>query len=236
MKNELVNGFRVNERHITVLTHPINNVFPDTRLTCFEAKRKLGIEKGKKTLLFFGRIRPYKGLEHLVDAFEFLAANDSEYRLIIAGEQKKGSEEYARLIEKLIAPGIAAGRIIPKFGFVPDEEAEVYFKAADVLVLPYKQIFQSGVLFLAYAFGLPVLGTDVGSFREAIQQGKTGMICRSCKPQDLCDGIEMYFASDLYLNLDTHRREIRDYGLREHSWDAAARRICNVYMQLAGNQ
>ena len=234
MRSELVDEFGVKAKDATVLIHPINDVFPDTNLSPAVAKQKLGITHNEKTLLFFGRIRPYKGLEYLIAAFSLLLVQDAGYRLIIAGEQKKGSEDYAELIEKLIHNGVTAGTIIPKFEFIPDEDAELYFKAADLLVLPYKEIFQSGVLFLSYGFGLPVLATDVGSFRETIQEGKTGMICRSCEPADLAKGIKAYFASDLYKNLDARRSDIRDYAHAQHSWDAAAELMCNAYVELIG--
>ena len=65
--------------------------------------------------------------------------------------------------------------------FIPDEETEIYFKAADVLVLPYRHIYQSGVLFLGYSFGLPVLAADVGSLKDEIVEGKTGFVFR---PED----------------------------------------------------
>ena len=68
--------------------------------------------------------------------------------------------------------------------YIPDDETELYFKAADVLVLPYRHIYQSGVLFLGYSFGLPVLAADVGALKEEIVEGKTGFVF---KPEDSVD-------------------------------------------------
>jgi len=114
-------------------------------------------------MLFFGRLQPYKGLEYLVTAFELLARKSPAYRLIIAGEPKKGSEAYESEIRRRIAAWVGQGSIVPVFKFIADADVELYFKAADVLVLPYKDIFQSGVLFLGLTFGLPVVASDVGS-------------------------------------------------------------------------
>ena len=69
--------------------------------------------------------------------------------------------------------------------FIPDEDVEIYLKAADVCVLPYTEVFQSGVLFLAYRFGLPVVATDVGSLRDDVIEGRTGFISRRQDPADL---------------------------------------------------
>ncbi len=80
------------------------------------------------------------------------------------------------------------------------------------MVLPYKEIFQSGVLFLAYPFGLPVVATDVGSFREEIVEGSTGFLCKPGDPAELAKAVETYFASDLYKNLKCSATGIK--GLR----------------------
>jgi glycosyltransferase involved in cell wall biosynthesis len=118
--------------------------------------------------------------------------------------------------------------------FIPDEEMELYLKAADVLVLPYKDIFQSGVLFLGYSFGLPVVATDVGSLRDEIIEGGTGFVCKPADPVDLAETLETYFQSDLYKELPRRRREIRDYGYTQHSWDIVGRLTYSVYTGLWG--
>jgi D-inositol-3-phosphate glycosyltransferase len=235
MKAELCEDFEVAEKAITVIRHPVNNAFPDTELTPAEAKRRLGLRDDEKVILFFGRIRPYKGIEYLLDALRLLLADEQgNYRLIIAGEPKKGSENYQREIEQSVQKSFHQGQVILRMQFVPDEETELYLKGADVLVLPYKDIFQSGVLFLAYSFGLPVVATDVGSFREEIVEGSTGFLCKPGDPADLAKAIEKYFTSDLYKNLRVRRRELKDYANANYSWDAVADLICNAYAKMLG--
>ena len=236
MKTELCEDFGVAEKAVTVIRHPINNAFPDTQLTPTEAKKKLGVKEDEPTILFFGRMRPYKGIEHLLTAFKSLSAAHPKYRLIIAGEPKKGSEAYLDEIRTFATTAFKSGEIILDFKFIPDEEMEVYLKGSDVLVLPYKDIFQSGVLFLAYSFGLPVVATDVGSFREEIVEGKTGFICKPGDPADLAKTLETYFLSDIYTNLGTRRQDIKDYANRVHSWDAVAELTRNAYVAISGKQ
>jgi glycosyltransferase involved in cell wall biosynthesis len=234
MKRQLCEDFGVREKAITTIRHPINNAFPDTDLTPTQAKQRLGIQDGEKTMLFFGRLRPYKGLEYLLSAFEQLSARSPGYRLIVAGESKKGSESYFEDITNQIGSHVNKDQIIKRIEFIPDEDAELYLKAADVLVLPYKDIFQSGVLFLAYSFGLPVIATDVGSFREEIVEGKTGFVCRPCDSLDLAQALQTYFESNLFLHLDSNREAIREYAHREHSWDAVAGLTCKAYEEMLG--
>jgi glycosyltransferase involved in cell wall biosynthesis len=232
MKDELCQEFGAAESAVTVIRFPINNAFPDTDLTPAEAKRQLGVKDDEKTVLFLGRIKPYKGIEHLLAAFQQLVKRDAKYRLIIAGEPKKGSEDYLEEIRGIVARDFSQNEIILKFQFIPDEQMELFLKAADVLVLPYKDIFQSGILFLAYTFGLPVVATDVGSFREEIVEGETGFVCRPGDVPDLADTLEKYFRSDLYRGLLTRRPEIREYANRVHSWDAAAELTTKAYEEL----
>ena len=239
MKDELLQDFGVAENDVTVIRHPVNNAFPDTELTPAEAKRRLGLADNEKAGLFFGRIRPYKGVEYLLDAFRVLLADKrtdecANYRLIVAGEPKKGSEEYLHEIERSVKANFDQGNVILRIQFIPDEEMELYLKGADVLVLPYKEIFQSGVLFLVYSFGLPVVATDVGSFREEIVEGRTGFLCQPGDPSELAQAIETYFASDLYKNLKTRRPEIKDYANANHSWQAVAELTRNAYMKMLG--
>jgi len=232
MKDELQELFQVRSAAITIIPYGINNAVPDTDLTSAQAKQRLGIRDGERTVLFFGAIKPYKGLEYLVAAFQEIATVHRDYRLIIAGERKKGSEEYLSAIQQTIGRDSSRKQIIQKIDFIPDDETELYFKAADVAVLPYTEIFQSGILFLAYGFGLPVIATDVGSFKEDIAEGRTGFVCKACDPDDLAATIQRYFESDLFQHLEQRRQEIRDYARSLHSWETVGNLTRDVYSGL----
>jgi glycosyltransferase involved in cell wall biosynthesis len=231
MKSELVDEFGVKDSRVTVIPFGINNSVPNTRLTLVEARERLGIATGEKTILFFGMIRPYKGIEYLIAAFRRILARGEDYRLIIVG-QPVNCERYWTAIRNDIHRGIQSGRILLKPDYIPDDETEVYFKAADVAVLPYRYICQSGVLFLAHSFGLPVLAADVGSLKDDIVEGKTGFVFRPEDPVDLARAIERYFASDLYRELNSRRQQIRDYATARHSWDVVSKMTMNVYARL----
>src|SRR5207248_4202756 len=123
-------------------------------------------------------------------------------------------------------------KVTEKLQFMPDEQTEVYFKASDVSVLPYTLVFQSGVLFLSYSFGLPVIASDVGSFKEDILEGETGFVCRPCDANDLAAAIEKYFESDLFSALDSRRRQIQDCANQSNSWKTVGEKTHQVYAQL----
>ncbi len=232
MKRELRDTFHVHGDRVTVIPFGINNSVPNTTLTERDARQRLSIRNGEKVILFFGRITPYKGLEYLIDAFRQIQHECKHYRLIIAGKPDR-CERYWTQIREAIYGDVQKGRILLRADFIPDEETEVYFKAADVLALPYTSIFQSGVLFLTYSYGLPVIATDVGSLREDIVEGRTGFVCRPRDPVDLARAIQTYFASDLFKDLDIRRQEIRQYANARYSWSAVGDTTMKVYAALS---
>lgn len=233
MKAELCTDFGVRDDAVTVLIHPLNVAVPETGISPRAAKEQLGIADEERTILFFGAIAPYKGLDFLVTAFQRLVAKDPRYRLIIAGRPKEGEcEGYWEEIKTTITRTIEPTRVIQEIKYVSDEKTELYFKAADVLALPYLEIFQSGVLFLAYSYGLPIVATDVGSFRETLIEGKTGFLCRPCDAEDLRKTIEEYFESELFTGLDHVRDEIRECAQARHSWDPVGQVTRDVYARL----
>lgn len=217
MRGELITDFGIASEKVSVIPFGINNSVPNTSVSSAEAKARLGIADTDKTLLFFGNIAPYKGLHCLVDAFLAILRDCSNYRLIIAG-RPKGSDDYWRKIRETIDRSGEGPRTIQRIEYIRDEDTELYFKAADVLVLPYTHIFQSGVLFLGYAFGLPAIAADVGSLPEEIVSGETGFVFKSEDSSALAEAIARYFQSDLYRETGYRRSRIMEYAAERYSW------------------
>jgi len=228
MKDELVERFGMPAEKVSVIPHGIMSAVPETALSRREARKQLGLDSHQQVLLFFGMITPYKGLETLVEAVARLKKNGRQFTLIIAGRIKECPDYWER-IRRLIEQSDLKDSVITDLRRVPDEMVEVYLKAADVMVLPYRSIFQSGALFLAYRFGLPVIATDVGSFKEDIIGGKTGFVCRPDDPADMAKTIETYFSSDLFADLEKKRQEIMDYANERYSWNRIGEMTRAVY-------
>jgi len=231
MKRELVSDFLIPESKVSVIPFGINNTVPDTALSTVEAKQRAGVSSSDKTLLFFGNIAPYKGLEYLVSAFSDLLRKDGRYRLIIVG-RPKGSDGYWREIHQGIARSGIRDRVVERIEYIPDEETELFFKAADVLILPYTRVFQSGVLFLGYSFGLPAIAADVGTLKEEIIEGQTGFVFKPQDSSDLSRMIGEYFESHLFRNLESRRGAIKAYANERYSWDKVAAVTMAVYSGL----
>lgn len=235
MKAELMDQFCVSSVRASVIPFGINNSVPNTQLTSAQAKERLGVRQNEKTVLFFGRIKPYKGLEYLIAAFQMLARRGADYRMLVVGRLEEGCEQYWESLRKEIQEYIEAGRVTLKIEFVPDSDIELYFKASDVLILPYKEIFQSGVIFLGYSFGLPAIIADVGSLKDDVIESKNGFVFSPEDPNDLARAIEQYFASDLFADLESRRVEIRHYALQRHSWAIVGQQTVSIYRPLSGN-
>lgn len=231
MRKELRTGFGLADAKVSVIPFGINNTVPNTALTPEEARQQLGLTNSQKVLLFFGNIAPYKGLEYLLDAVALLASNASDYRLIIAGSPKNCAPYWEAIRGRIFRPELRS-RVVERIEYVPDADTEIYFKAADLLVLPYVHIFQSGVLFLGYNFGLPVIASDVGSLKEDIVEGKTGFVCKPRDPIDLSAAIETFFSSELYRRREAGRQEIRDFANERYSWTRVGEITREVYRSL----
>jgi len=235
MKSELVADFRVTEDKVGVIPFGINNTVPNSSLSSAEAKHQLGLSSSDRIMLFFGNIAPYKGLEYLVSAFAALLNSERSYRLIIAG-RLKGSEGYWKQIQREIARSGIRDRVIERIEYIPDEETELFFKAADVLILPYTRVFQSGVLFLGYSFGLPAIAADAGNLKEEVIDGETGFVFKARDSSDLASKIENYFTSELFRNLERRRAEIKAYANERYSWDKVAAVTTSLYSRLLNSK
>jgi len=236
MKHQLISEFKIEENKISVIPHGILNISPKTKLEKMQAREKLNIKSKEKILLFFGIIAPYKGLEFLISAFKILRDKYSDMKLIIAGKVENNHPDYWNYIERLINEYSLAEYIIRKTEFIPDNEVEIYFKSSDILILPYKYIFQTGVLFLSYNFGLPAIVSDVGSLKEEVIEGKTGYIFNPEDAGDLAIKIDDYFKSDLYQNLEKNRISIINFANDKYSWEKIGEKTISVYNRLTQSE
>jgi glycosyltransferase involved in cell wall biosynthesis len=176
-RDELVRLFAIDPRKIAVVPHGAYDLFfPSGRISREDARARVGFPASRPTILFFGLIRRYKGLEYLAEAFARVQETLPEAMLAIVGELFRGDNagyaDYSRLIADVARrPNV---RRVP--GYVPLESVGAYLSAADVVVLPYTQTSQSGVLLAAFAAGRPVVVTDTGGLSETVADGFTGFV------------------------------------------------------------
>ena len=143
-------------------------------------------------LLFFGFVRPYKGLNVLLEATSAIQAQMPVHVLVV-GEIWGSSEEYLVQIQRL---GIS-NHVTLINEYVPDERLGDYFGAADVVILPYVSATQSGVVQLAFGYGLPVIASRVGGLPDVVRDGETGLLVPPGDPDALVAAIVRFFRDDM---------------------------------------
>ncbi len=189
------------------------------KVSQLEARNFLQIPHNKKTLLFFGFIRKYKGLDILIEAIGILKANNASiYQniyVVIAGEFYEDEAQYRQLINDLDIADV----FVLKTAFIPDNEVKYYLSSADVLVQPYKSATQSGVTPLAYDFELPMIVTNVGGLADNVPNGKVGVVCQPTA-SSFADAIESFFKLDPDMLLQNIQQEKKLF-----TWDVFVKKL-----------
>ena len=202
-----------------VQVHPTYSAFNFENMDTRTARKKLSVNPDERIMLFFGFVREYKGLKHLIKAVDILKKKyfkeeGSMPKLYIVGDFDGNKDEYLASIEELKI----TNDIVIADGYVPDKEVEKYFSAADLVVLPYESATQSGIVQIAYGFEKPVIVTRVGGLPEVVEDGVTGVIVEPFDDEALAEAIFNYF------NDNKKEEYIRGIKEREYrfSWDRMA--------------
>ena len=170
-----------------------------------------------RRLLFFGRILPYKGLSLLIDSFN-LIADRHDLQLSVVGGGNPGKEK-SRLL--------AHPRIFFDNRWIPENELASVFNTADIVVLPYLEASQSGVIAIAYGLGLPVIVTPVGGLQEQVINGKSGMIADEITPESFAEALAALCTdTSLYFRCCQGARQLGDH---EKEWNQIADTTANIF-------
>jgi len=169
--------------------HPTYSVFSDFIVhEKSQARRKLNIAQNENVILFFGLIRPYKGLKYLIYAMSEVIKY-KECVLLVVGEFYESKSEYMLLIKSFDL----CDKVIIIDKYVSNEDVSLYFCGADVVVLPYVAATQSGIIQIAFGLNKPVITTNVGGLPEVVEDGKTGFVVEAKSSEQLSEAIIKYF-------------------------------------------
>ena len=211
-------GIEGDER-IRVIPHAnYIGVYPDT-MGRKEARKALGMGKGKRLLLYFGFIRDYKGLPELIDSFKKLDAKDA--RLVIAGKPFDDG-----LVAKLRKKAEGDRNIRLDMEYIPDERVQEYMKAADAVVLPYRDFLTSGAVMLAMSFGRPVIAPDAGHIREVVED-RGGFLYDPADPKGLLRSMKELTTAEPEVLGKMGALNLK--AAKSHSWKKAARATVRLY-------
>jgi beta-1,4-mannosyltransferase len=149
------------KRHLYIVPHgSYVGGYPDT-VTRDEARQRLGLPDRAQVFVFLGNLRPYKGVDLLIEAFRSLHAEFPDAWLVVCGRAER--ESFGAHVREAMR-GLPNARLVE--GFVPDADVQLYLRAADCFVAPYRRVETSGIVYLSLAFDLPVIVTAQGSAAE----------------------------------------------------------------------
>ena len=177
----------------------------------------------KKTVLFFGLIRAYKGLDLLLEAMGDARIKEMKVKLLVAGEFYEDKKMYTDIIEK----NNLQNNVILYDAFIPNEDVKNYFSAADLLALPYRNATQSGVTQVAFHFEKPVIVTNVGGLSEIISHNKCGYVVES-NSKAIADAMVDYFSNRREAAMSEAMKEEK----KKYDWSIFSNEIVNLYGQI----
>ena len=212
-ETDWVNQSGAGSHSVVKAFHPLYNQFSPPRESREDIRQNLGL--GHKVFLFFGFIRPYKGLDLLIRAFCELAPRHPDVSLLIVGEHfghDRGQDITKDEFKDFAVADHIKSRIVWIDRYVANEEVSRYFVAADALVAPYLSVSQSGPLQIAYAFEKPVIASDLPAFRECVSHGESGYLFSTGSVSDLKSKMELFLQKPITAG------QVRQYS-QQFSWE-----------------
>lgn len=207
--------------HKKYLLHPLYTSFGE-KLDKTAARRSLGLPEDAPIVLFFGLIRKYKGLDLLLEAFHELRSSPG-IKLVIAGEFYEDKQPYLDLIREY---GIEE-QVILHGKFIANEDVKLYFSAADLVALPYRNATQSGVTQVSFHFEVPTLVTNVGGLAEIIPDKMAGYVVEP-SGTSIAKAILDYFSN--------HRIDAFTQGMKnekqKYDWKIFVEEVVDLYKKL----
>jgi glycosyltransferase involved in cell wall biosynthesis len=212
--DDLARAYRINRNRIVSIPHG--------HLEIYKRFQKQTAIESEFNILFFGRIWPYKGLKYFIEAANLVHQKNPDVKFCIAGAGED-IQKYVKLIQHKKSFEIINKKI-------PIEEVGILFQRASVVILPYTDATQSGVVPVAYAYSKPVIATKVGGLPNVVKEGETGFLVEPKSSQQIADKI-IYF-----LNHPAEKQKMgkRAYEIAhdELSWRRIAFLTTNVYSSL----
>ncbi|MBX7256427.1 MAG: glycosyltransferase family 4 protein [Candidatus Hydrogenedentes bacterium] len=221
IKDRIVSEFNVDARKVTVIPHGTYHPCDDTTISKHASRERLGLSQSARVVLFFGLQRPYKGTHFAIDAL--MGASIKNLLILIRGEAT--NPIYGKELKATIAAASLCLAIDSRLEPIPDSEMELLFKASDIVALPYLEGSQSGIKYMAYAYGRPVLASNVGSLSDGVISGVTGETFECGDAASFLRKLE-----HMMNNLDLYDEgRIRAMARDEFSFEAAVRKVERLF-------
>ena len=223
-KTEILRLNNFNLPKIKIVPHGNYIPFIDIQKDKFVSREKLGIPKNKKVLLFFGMIKKVKGLEILLKALVKVKEKHTDVLLLIAGKVWENDfGHYQEIIDKNNLQDFC----LLHTKFIPDLDVAHYYCASDLVVLPYKKIYQSGVLIMTLSFGKPILVSNLSPIKEIITDNKNGFLFETENVESLTKRINFILKDKMLL--EKVGKEGYKLILTNYNWEGIGRKTKEAY-------
>lgn len=199
---------------------------------CYTSYHIKHMETGEPVkFLMFGLLRKYKGIDILLNAIALLPKEVTKRcHFVIAGNQQKNYDDtdYIAMRNRL-----NIDEKIVKFDirFIPDDTLENYFNEADCIIFPYREIYASGALLMAYSFEKPVIASNIPVYYEETCMGKSGLLFEAGSPQQLANAIESFVKLDKQ-KLKDYQANVKQLKDEKYSWEQSAKITAMAYRKV----
>lgn len=228
-RGELIEKISIPSNKINVIPH--GNYFdliqemPDMDVS----RKELGIPENAKVLLFFGQIKDVKGLDVLLEALKTIITKHSQVILVIAGKVWK--TDFSKYDELINTYGIRDNCLLD-IRYIPDNEISNYYSAANLVVLPYRRIYQSGVLLMAMSFGRSVVVSDLPGMLEVVTDNETGFVFRNGDSDNLSSVINSALENPSHIKeISVNAKNLME---KQYDWKKIGRSVVDIYNNLNG--
>jgi glycosyltransferase involved in cell wall biosynthesis len=226
-RKRLQQEFGIDAGNVTVIPHGDYGFFAELGATPDRAmaRARLGLDEHAPVALFFGYVREYKGLDVLLKAWPDVTTSIPDARLVIAGDPERLTAERRETLQRE-ADAVGA---VHRFEYIPMDEVATYFAAADLLVLPYRHISQSGVLYLALSLGIPVVASAVGAWTEMLSDEQNALLVEPGSESELAAALRRALRDpEFRTQLAAGGRQLAE----AHSWAAVAEKTERMFRDL----
>ena len=222
-KKELIKD-KINLKKISIIPHGHYLDFIEPKTNKIVAKKKFGLQN-KKVIMFFGMIKEEKGLDILIKSFHEVHKNNKDVVLFIAGKNyKTNNKKYTKIIDQLDLKNSC----VMHNKYIPENELCDYYGCADVIVLPYKLIFQSGVLMMSSSFNVPIIVSDLEPFSDIIENQINGLVFKVNDVKSLAE--KLIFSVNNSEKMNSYAKNNFEKIKNQYDWTKIGKLNKDVYL------
>jgi len=226
-KSEIIKGNAKLSSSIYIVPHGNYTPFINIQTDKEKSRNKLGIPNDKKVLLFFGMIKKVKGLEVLLSALKDVVKKNPDVLLVIAG---KPWENDFTSYQKIIDENDLYNHCLLHTKFIAHEDVEHYYCAADLVILPYKKIYQSGVLVMTLSYGKPALVSELPPLKEVVTDMETAFLFETENPVSLSNKLNSILSNPA--SIEEVRKKGEELINTKYDWSEIGKQTKRAYQSL----